>query len=310
MNKEIISVVVLSYNSERTIYETLNSILEQDYGSNYIELIIGDDASTDKTRSMIQDWANLYEIEFHRVILNLNVNNLGVANNFNSICKLATSTWIKPIAADDILTNNCITEFNSFVSNEEFSCVFCKVEKFNQKGYLGTTPSNSYFFTIPAEKQFENLLIDNFLTAPGCFLKKQLLEHIGYAEETLAMEDYYLWLKITQLGIQIPLLDKVLVKYRISNSLSNSDQRIINIKLNKDVYYCKIKFKKKLKSNIFIKMLISIDIKLFFITDLLKIYVFKNKKSRLSKFISPLPRMLSPYYLLRKTKTKTKKPYE
>lgn len=55
MNKEIISIAILSYNSESTILETLNSILEQNYGCQYIELIFGDDGSKDDTQKLIKN---------------------------------------------------------------------------------------------------------------------------------------------------------------------------------------------------------------------------------------------------------------
>ncbi|MGJ7647634.1 glycosyltransferase [Escherichia coli] len=42
---DIISVIVLAYNSADTITSTLESIAKQEYGAKNIELIISDDAS-------------------------------------------------------------------------------------------------------------------------------------------------------------------------------------------------------------------------------------------------------------------------
>lgn len=300
MNKEIISVVVLSYNSEKTIIETLDSILNQDYGSKFIELIIGDDASKDNTRSIILNWTNSHRNKFNNIILNLREENVGVVANFNSSCKLSNTKWIKPIAADDILMINCITEFSFYSLKKDIYCVFCKVEKFNENKKLGVSPLNNYYFNLPAKKQFESLLIDNFLLAPGCFFQKKLLEEISYINEKWFMEDYPLWLELTQKGIKLHLLEKVLVRYRIANSISNSNYRLINIRLNSDVYKCKMEYRKKLKTNFLHYCLISLDIKLFLISNLVKEYFFQNKKNKISSHLSSFLRLCSPLYLLRK----------
>ena len=54
MNSEIITVAVLSYNSSKTIIETLDSIYNQSYQN--IILIINDDGSQDQTKEIITSW--------------------------------------------------------------------------------------------------------------------------------------------------------------------------------------------------------------------------------------------------------------
>lgn len=304
MKKEIISVGVLSYNSENTILETLNSILEQDYHSNNIELIIGDDASKDNTQDIINNWVNENKNNFHKIKLNLNSINQGVVSNFYSICKSATSDWIKPVAADDLLMKNCISEFKYFVDkNPTLSCIFCKVEKFNKLGNLGVFPKDTYFFNSPPPTQFKELLIDNFIYAPSSFIKTKLINTVNDIDYNLSLEDYPLWLNITSSGIELSLLHKTLVKYRIGDSLSQSSHRLINTKLNYDVYQCKKNYLSKLETSFVIKKLMYLDILLFRITDLVKVKIFRNKKNKISMLLSPALRFLSPLYLIRKYKT-------
>ncbi len=47
MTKKLISVLMSTLNSEKTIEESINSILSQDYGN--FEFLIVDDGSTDQT---------------------------------------------------------------------------------------------------------------------------------------------------------------------------------------------------------------------------------------------------------------------
>ena len=50
--KDLVSVVLPTYNRERTLHRAINSVLQQTYHE--IELIVVDDGSTDQTRSVVQ----------------------------------------------------------------------------------------------------------------------------------------------------------------------------------------------------------------------------------------------------------------
>ncbi len=80
--KDKISVMVVTYNSEYTIEETLNSVLLQSYGAENIELIITDDCSKDNTVSIIKKWSVYNKNKFYRVVLIENSVNKGVSENF------------------------------------------------------------------------------------------------------------------------------------------------------------------------------------------------------------------------------------
>lgn len=96
--KNIISVAVITYNSSKTVIETLDSIYHQTYGAENIELIISDDASIDNTVAVIDDWLTLHESSFNKVIFFKNEVNGGVSKNINLAWTASTSEWIKTIA--------------------------------------------------------------------------------------------------------------------------------------------------------------------------------------------------------------------
>ena len=49
----LVSIICLSYNHEKFVVETLNSVVNQNYSP--IELIIVDDCSSDTTKSIIEN---------------------------------------------------------------------------------------------------------------------------------------------------------------------------------------------------------------------------------------------------------------
>ncbi|QZA80562.1 glycosyltransferase family 2 protein [Deefgea piscis] len=233
--KEIVAVAVIAYNSSETIIETLNSILNQSYGSNNLELIISDDCSIDRTTEVVDSWLSLNAANFSSVRFIKNLNNGGISKNCNVAWKSSRATWIKTIAGDDILSIDCIKDNFEYVkANHGVGIVFSKMAHFKDKAsnVCKVTPelSNIYFFCLSSQEQYQCLLIRSFNMAPTSFINKNILEDIGYCDEQYKLiEDLPLWLKITGSGYKLNFLDKITVLYRISDSLSNSVDRLVNV---------------------------------------------------------------------------------
>ena len=56
MAKSTVDIIVISYNQESLIKETLDSIVNQSY-DNINQIIVTDDGSTDKTPNIINEYA-------------------------------------------------------------------------------------------------------------------------------------------------------------------------------------------------------------------------------------------------------------
>ena len=94
---EKISVIVCTYNQEHTIQRTLESILSQQC-SWPIEIIIGEDSSTDNTRSICQQYAQQYPSQIR---LFANAHNKGLLNNYFDCLLQAKGKYIAELAGDD-----------------------------------------------------------------------------------------------------------------------------------------------------------------------------------------------------------------
>jgi len=92
------------YNGENFIEEALKSILAQDYED--FELIITDNASTDRTGEVCQDFEQRdSRIRYHR-----HPKNLGAAPNYNSGYEMASGEYLKWCAHDDNISENYLSE--------------------------------------------------------------------------------------------------------------------------------------------------------------------------------------------------------
>ncbi|HIF9221413.1 TPA: glycosyltransferase family 2 protein [Photobacterium damselae] len=230
MNKEKISICVITFNSSKTVIETLDSILYQTYGADNLELIIADDASKDDTTIVIDNWLTHHKNKFYQVKFIKHKKNGGISKNINSAWKGATCEWIKTIAGDDVLFDSSICEYISFVYKSKHKIVFSNMSKFSENIQTSEMMKiDDYFFSLNSKEQFEEIIINNHMLAPSSFISKKLLEEVNYANEHYyMMEDYPLWYEISKKGYEFGYINKPLVYYRIDESVSHNKNKFVN----------------------------------------------------------------------------------
>ena len=111
----LVSVRVVTYNSSKTVEETLDSIYNQTYSN--IELIISDDCSKDNTVAICRNWIELHKERFVRTEMITVDKNTGVTGNVNRSEEACKGVWVKGIAGDDVLMPNCIQIYMEYVNN-------------------------------------------------------------------------------------------------------------------------------------------------------------------------------------------------
>lgn len=244
-NRPLVSIVVLTYNSSEYVLDTLNSAYRQTYQGE-LELIITDDCSKDNTVEICREWLHAHSSRFARTELITVEENTGVSKNINRGCRAAEGEWIKPIAGDDILTDDCIEVMQG--KSEEFGdectfiaspCMcFTETSQLQFKEKLDVLIYTSVNTTIDIKYAFNN----PFFIIPGpCFLlSKKMLEDIGYYPEILRnVEDAPLSRKVLSAGYVIHVIEYPVVFYRMNNpkSLTTTELNNINTQHALILYY-------------------------------------------------------------------------
>lgn len=220
----LVSIVVITYNSSKYVLETLESIKVQTYKN--IELIISDDFSTDNTVEICNDWLEGKKKYFINSKIIQAVRNTGIPSNVNRGVNEAKGEWIKLIAGDDILLENCIHVNVNFVKNREnVNFVFSKPiyiddygnELFNDD--LKKIDSNDPFYHLNAKDQFLHLLTKHHpINPPTLFYKKKIVDDFGGFDEKFKNDDFPLYLKVTKAGYKLYFNNIETIKYRIHDS--------------------------------------------------------------------------------------------
>lgn len=245
-NQPLVSVPVITYNSAKYVLETLESIKAQTYQN--IELIISDDCSTDNTVELCQQWVEQNKNRFVRTQIITSETNTGVSANGNRARKECKGEWVKSIAGDDLLCDDCIENYIEFVSNKEgIISVFGRIEAFGstdeRNSYFSNEVFDYSFFYLSKNEQLDYLINKrNCLPASTHFynIKKMRDLNIENDERIPLLEDWPKWINILEKGVKLEFMDKVTVKYRVHEGALSSHAVSVNFYKSNflfDLYY-------------------------------------------------------------------------
>ena len=238
MEQPLVSVNVVSFNAEKFIIETLDSIYNQTYKN--IELIISDDASPDNTVELCREWLENHRTRFSNAELLTVEKNTGVTANCNRALEASHGEYWKIIGSDDLLTPECVEKCVEYMqSKPQARFIFGKQISFTGPFSEGNykkeqLPFRAYFFrdSIPAKKQYRIITrLAQVGCAPASFAQTSLLREVGGFNPRFPMnEDTPLYIHLTSLGHKLWYIDEYLVYRRIHQD------SIMHQKDNDDVY--------------------------------------------------------------------------
>tara|TARA_R110001606_G_scaffold344872_2_gene493635 strand:+ start:302 stop:1222 length:921 start_codon:yes stop_codon:yes gene_type:complete len=218
MYKYSVSVLIITYNHEDFILDTLESVEAQ--GFNSIQVVIGDDASTDKTKEIIESFSSRSKFDY---ISLFNSENKGITENFNNCLSLCSGEYIFLLGGDDLFCPNKIeSQFVFMEKNPNIVISYHDVEVFNSKT---KKKINNYsdFFKVK-NPDLESLLKYGAFFA-GCSVAVRNSKTLPRCDEVIKYASDWLWyveILIESRG-GIGCLNGVLSRYRRhSNNITSS----------------------------------------------------------------------------------------
>jgi glycosyltransferase involved in cell wall biosynthesis len=221
MPSPAVSQVVISYNHERFVEECLASVARQTFDD--FELVIVDDCSTDRTVQRIEAWLGDNTMDTMDARLVVNERNLGVCASCNVAMRQCRGEFVSIISADDYYEPDRIERQYRFLADLEPStaALFSNGRVVDEHGReIGVTSPAA---APPADGRiFERLIDGNFITAPTVLARRSAVEEVGGYDESLAYEDYDMWLKLAD-RYEFRFLPGLVVNTRVvPNSMSRN----------------------------------------------------------------------------------------
>ncbi len=217
MEKDLVSIIMPSYNCGRFVEETIRSVQAQTY-QNW-EIIFMDDCSTDDTIRIVSSMRD----KDSRIHLYQNVANLGAAVSRNNALREARGRWIAFLDSDDLWAPDKLEKQIAFmeINNYHFSCTGHDIidEEGTPLGLYQTSPDH-----ITKRKMYDYCWI-GALTAMYDVNVTGLVQIVDIKKNN----DYAIWLKVIN-KTDCYFLNECLGSYRIRR---NSISRQSKIKLIK-----------------------------------------------------------------------------
>jgi glycosyltransferase involved in cell wall biosynthesis len=128
-----VSVCVVTYNQVEYIHECLQSVVDQETDFVF-ELLVGDDCSTDGTRSIVQKFAEKYPDIVKPI---LHSKNIGALNNYVFVHNAAIGKYIAHLDGDDYWLPGKLQIQKKFLDeNIECNFVVTRMKRRDEKGNL------------------------------------------------------------------------------------------------------------------------------------------------------------------------------
>ena len=259
MNKPLISISMPAYNTERYIFDSIQSVVDQTY-QNW-ELLVIDDCSKDNTKSIIQNFSK----NDHRIKPVFNDINCGTpAKAKNKAMPLIQGDYVAFLDSDDIwLRDKLMKQISLMENNAQYGLTYTG-------GYLIDESSHEINTFLPKHKcgnALHEMLKRYEINNQSVIIREEALQAIGglFNEDIVIGEDYNLFMNILA-KYEVCNIKECLIKYRIhSDSISKNKSIDLSdgtLKTLKELN-TKYKIKKKYPIYYFISWLKAVRFKFF-----------------------------------------------
>jgi len=211
INNIMVTVCIVTYNQEKWIRQTLDSVLAQQTEYPF-EVIIGEDHGTDTTRLICQEYADRYD----NVRLLPLKENLGVTANWIRCVQAGTGKYIMTCAGDDWWHNPDKIQLQVDFMEAHPECVCCHTDEdeyYENSGVLKKSVKQTNG-VIPPEGKIQKAILsggEHISAVTMCICRSTFEEHIPaeeFAERRFPREDWPILLVLAAYGdiLYIPIL--------------------------------------------------------------------------------------------------------
>lgn len=229
-----VSIICVTYNQEKYIRKTLDSFLMQETDFDY-EIIVHDDASTDETKKIIEDYIRKYPEKIKAIFEKENIYSQD-KSVFAVTVKEAKGEYIAVCDGDDFWTNKykLQKQYDVLEKYKNCSCCVHKVATCDEEEHVleKVKPSSKYGLnkdTLLTQDEFAKLLFSKASTkcpfqTSSYFFRKSVLDNADNFNWSIERRKYVdaNKLKIFLLTGDIFYINEIMSTYRIwaINSLS------------------------------------------------------------------------------------------
>ena len=172
----LVSVAMITYNQDKFIHQAIDGVLMQEI-SFPLELIIGDDCSTDTTRSIVENYASRHPNVIRTI---LHSSNVGMVSNCKAVMNLCRGKYIALCEGDDYWT--CVHKLHQQIELLEMNpsasgCIHRADGRFEETGEI--VPGHFGPDVIKPSYTVDDLLkYGNFVPTASVVYRREVLQKL------------------------------------------------------------------------------------------------------------------------------------
>ena len=198
----LVSIITPSWNVERLIGETIESVQAQTFGD--WELLIADDCSTDQTPAIV----GRYAAADPRIKLIRQPRNGGPALARQAAIDHAQGRYLAFLDSDDLWLPAKLERHLAFARKIGASLSYTAFRRIDETGAV-----TGRLITVPASLTYQQLLKNTSIATLTALVDRELAGRIAMKNEPY--DDFCLWLSILKPGLTAYGLNEDLARYRV-----------------------------------------------------------------------------------------------
>lgn len=214
------TILLPTYNGQKYIESMLDSIYCQDYRP--IEVIISDDASMDRTRTVISQWVKNKKVENIFFQLIKNTNNMGLSANVSKAARYVHGKILFLADQDDIWKSDKVSMQIDYLEKNR-DCVMCVCDRsvIDEKGVVLCNSLFRYNHANLQKRDYSKVMSSAIQYSANCIcMRTDHLDRIFPIPSGICEHDTFIAIMAAHYG-KIGYINKALTQYRIhKNNLS------------------------------------------------------------------------------------------
>ncbi len=218
------SVMIPTYNCANYLRETLASVLAQDLGSDFMQIMVVDDHSLkDDPEAVVKEIGN-GRVEFYR-----QETNVGHVKNFQTCLEKSRGRLIHQLHGDDLVCDGFYKKLTiAFEKHPEIGAAFCRHIIMDEHGHtIHPSVLEQPESGVLPEDWVEELIGFQRIQTPAIAVRRDVYEEIGGFDNRfkIGAEDWEMWIRVAS-SYRVWYEPELLAKYRKnSNSLTSNSIR-------------------------------------------------------------------------------------
>lgn len=218
----LVTILTVSYNAEKTIQRTIESVLNQTYQN--IEYIIIDGKSKDKTIEVAKRYQKVFDDTPGRRLIIISEPDKGMYDGLNKGARIAHGELIGQINADDWYEPDAVETMASLYKIEKYDVAWGSIRIRKKSG------------DIVKHAHIGKLWTTSGWCHPGMFSRREILLEFPYALESM-YDDFDYITAVHQAGKKIVTIDKIVSNFTFGDGGQSTKKSLKEVRRRVAITY-------------------------------------------------------------------------